>query len=58
MNGFHVYNAKDGGYIVMRSEQAGYASEILFAGSLDDCLTYIKNKLYNAELTRDREAVS
>lgn len=46
MDGFHIRKAQHTGYYVTGgySSSRGEYSEVLFAGSLEDCLNYINSK--------------
>jgi len=54
MSGFNICPAQDGGYLV----RSDFTAEVFFAGTLYDCLEYIRDRLSSAELARNREAVS
>ena len=45
MEGFEIRPAKSGGFVVLSLAPSGYERQILFAGSLDECLGFMRNHL-------------
>lgn len=58
MNQILINTAKDGGYSVESYTDYGDRRQMLFAGTLDACLEYIRDKLYSDELSRNQDVVS
>jgi hypothetical protein len=50
MEGYEILAAKEGGYCVRLAGNTGYRP-ILFAGRLDECLSFIRSKIDPDPLT-------
>ena len=43
--GFTIEAASDGGFYVLHNREFGMSAWVAFAGSLTDCLEYVRSKL-------------
>lgn len=44
IKGYTIHPAKDGGFVILTRAENGFADEVVRAGSLDECLEYLRRQ--------------